>query len=386
MKIIICNKFYYNRGGDCTYIINLEHLLKSHGHEVAIFAMDYPLNFQTEWQKYFPSNMSKIKALFRPFGTREVKEKFIRLLEDFSPDIVHLNNIHTQLSPIIGEIASNKGIKVIWTLHDYKLLCPRYDCLRNNNILCEECFFDDKSGCKKYKCIKNSHIGSYIGYHEAITWNRKRLENNTTTFICPSSFMAKKMIKGKFSPQKIKTLCNFIDINKCKKISFSKNNYCCYIGRLSNEKGIQTLIRTMNKLPYKLIVIGTGPLEAELKTIAKNNIEFVGFKKWNEIKELVSQARFSIIPSECYENNPLSVIESLCLGTPVLGANIGGIPELIIPNVSGLTFESKNSEDLQKKIIEMFQMDFNYKEIAENSQKQFNAEKYYDELITIYKS
>ena len=118
--------------------------------------------------------------------------------------------------------------------------------------------------------------------------------------------------------------------------------------------------------------------------IAKNNIEFVGFKKWNEIKELVSEARFSIIPSECYENNPLSVIESLCLGTPVLGARIGGIPELIIPNVSGLTFESKNSEKLQEKITEMFQMNFNYQEIAENSQKQFSAEKYYHNLMNIY--
>ena len=384
MKIILSNKFYYNRGGDCSYVLNLEQLLKSHGHEVAIFAMDYPHNFQTVWQKYFPSNMSKIKALVRPFGTKEVKEKFIQLLEDFKPDIVHLNNIHTQLSPIIGEIAAAKGIKVIWTIHDYKLLCPRYDCLRNNETLCELCFTGDKSNCNTHKCIKGSRIGSLIGYYEAITWNRKRLEKNTNTFICPSSFMAGKMIQGKFDPQKIKTLCNFIDINKCKTDSFSKKNYCCYIGRLSNEKGIKTLIHAMNQLPYKLIVIGTGPLEEELKSIAKNNIEFVGFKKWNEIKEFVSEARFSIIPSECYENNPLSVIESLCLGTPVLGARIGGIPELIIPNVSGLTFESKNSEKLQEKITEMFQMNFNYQEIAENSQKQFSAEKYYHNLINIY--
>ena len=151
MRIILSNKFYYNRGGDCSYTLNLEQMLKSHGHEVAIFAMDYPLNFQTEWQKYFPSNMSKIKALVRPFGTKEVKKKFIQLLEDFKPDIVHLNNIHTQLSPIIGEIATAKGIKVIWTIHDYKLLCPRYDCLKNNKTLCELCFTGDKSNCKKNK-------------------------------------------------------------------------------------------------------------------------------------------------------------------------------------------------------------------------------------------
>ena len=384
MKIIICNKFYYNRGGDCTYTLNLEQLLKSHGHQVAIFAMDYPNNFATEWKKYFPSNMTKFKAFTRPFGSKEVIDKFTQLINDFKPDIIHLNNIHTQLSPVIGEIASQKGIKVIWTIHDYKLLCPRYDCLRNNKIICELCFSGSKSFCKKYKCIKGSIIGSYIGYYEATTWHKERLENNTTKFICPSHFMTQKMIDGNFNPEKIKTICNFINVDKCKQDDFSKKDYCCYIGRLSNEKGIKTLINAMNQLPYKLIIIGTGPLEKELKSIAKSNIEFVGFKNWDEIKSIVSLAKFSIIPSEWYENNPLSVIESLSIGTPVLGANIGGIPELITEYISGLTFESKNINDLKEKITEMFKINFDYKAIAETSQKRFNAEVYYNELIQIY--
>lgn len=122
MKILLANKFYYRRGGDCVYMLNLEQLLKAHGHEVAVFAMDYPENLDTPWKKYFPKNMSKLMAFTRPFGDTEVKSKFSQLLNDFKPDVVHLNNIHTQLSPLIAKLAHEYGAKVVWTLHDYIFL------------------------------------------------------------------------------------------------------------------------------------------------------------------------------------------------------------------------------------------------------------------------
>ncbi len=385
MKILLSNKFYYRRGGDCIYMLNLEQLLKSYGHEVAVFAMDYPENIETPWKQYFPQNMSKLMAFTRPFGSAEVKVKFNRLLDDFKPEVVHLNNIHTHLSPIIAELAHNRGIKVVWTLHDYKLLCPRYDCLRNGNDICELCFNGDKSSCKTYKCMKGSTLASLIGYKEATTWNRRRLEACTDVFICPSKFMAQKMIQGGFISKKLIPLCNFIDIDKCKKDTYEKENYYCYIGRLSHEKGVKTLIKAAQKLPYKLVVIGGGPLSDELKNETTNaNIEFVGYKQWDEIKEIVSKARFSVIPSEWYENNPLSVIEAQCLGTPVLGARIGGIPELIENGVTGMTFESRNVNDLTSKLEAMWQHTFNYKEIALTSQKRYNSESYYQSILKIY--
>lgn len=385
MKILLSNKFYYRRGGDCIYMLNLEQLLKSYGHEVAVFAMDYPENIETPWKQYFPQNMSKLMAFTRPFGSAEVKVKFNRLLDDFKPEVVHLNNIHTHLSPIIAELARNRGIKVVWTLHDYKLLCPRYDCLRNGNDICELCFNGDKSSCKTYKCMKGSTLASLIGYKEATTWNRRRLEACTDVFICPSKFMAQKMIQGGFISKKLIPLCNFIDIDKCKKDTYEKENYYCYIGRLSHEKGVKTLIKAAQKLPYKLVVIGGGPLSDELKNETTNaNIEFVGYKQWDEIKEIVSKARFSVIPSEWYENNPLSVIEAQCLGTPVLGARIGGIPELIENGVTGMTFESRNVNDLTSKLEAMWQHTFNYKEIALTSQKRYNSESYYQSILKIY--
>lgn len=390
MKVLLSNKFYYRRGGDCVCTINLEELLKQNRHEVAIFAMQHPDNLKTPWSKYFPSEVKfkpeagMLEALLRPFGTNEVKRNFTALLNDFHPDIVHLNNIHSQLSPVIAEIAHQKGIKVVWTLHDYKLLCPRYDCLRNGETPCEACFLD-KHKVLEYKCMKNSRSASYLSYREAVKWNRKRLEACTNLFICPSRFMAEKMRQGGFDSKKLKTVCNFVDTEKCHRDDYAKReNYYCFIGRLSHEKGIRTLIEAANSLPYKLIVIGGGPLEEELKAMAGNNIEFVGFKQWNDIKDLVGKARFNVIPSEWYENNPLSAIEAQCMGTPVLGARIGGIPELIEEGITGMTFESRNKEDLKMKIESMMQQSFDYEAIARKSRERYNAEVYYQQIMQLY--
>ncbi len=387
MRILLSNKFYYRRGGDCIYMLNLEQLLKAHGHEVAVFAMDYPENINTPWKRYFPQNMSKLMAFTRPFGSLEVRAKFTKLLDDFRPDVVHLNNIHTQLSPVIAELTHKRCIRVVWTLHDYKLLCPRYDCLRDGKEVCELCFNGDKTPCKTHKCMKGSALASMIGYREAVMWNRERLEECTDLFVCPSRFMAEKMAQGGFRKDKLRLLCNFIDIEKCRKDSYDKDDYYCYIGRLSHEKGVGTLIEAASRLPYRLKVIGGGPLNEELRMKneeLKGNVEFLGFRQWDEIKEIAGRARFTVIPSEWYENNPLSVIEAECIGTPVLGARIGGIPELIDEGVNGMTFESGNASDLAEKIEAIYNAKFDYTAIAGTAMKRYNAEAYYTEIMKCY--
>jgi glycosyltransferase involved in cell wall biosynthesis len=198
--------------------------------------------------------------------------------------------------------------------------------------------------------------------------------------------MQEEMEKGGFDRNKLITLCNFIDVEKCKRQDYTKENYYCYVGRLSHEKGVMTLLEAANRLPYRLVIIGDGPLASELKAKAHSQIEFVGYKDWDEIKELVGKAHFSVIPSEWYENSPLSAIEAKCLGTPVLGARIGGIPELIEEGKTGMTFESRNVEDLRTKIKEMWNTSFNYQQIAFDSMNRYNDEKYYKEIMKIYRS
>ena len=284
---------------------------------------------------------------------------------------------------MIAELAHQRGIKVVWTLHDYKLLCPRYDCLRNGKVICEDCFID-KINVLKNNCMKDSLFASYIAYKEALSWNRERLEACTDAFICPSQFMMSEMRKGGFDEQKLHVLCNFLDVGKCDKNLYGKEDLYCFVGRLSHEKGIKTLIKAANQLLYKLIVIGDGPLKKELESLGKSNVEFVGFKQWDDIKRFVCKAKFCVVPSECYENNPFAIIESQCLGTPVLGAKIGGIPELIKDKQEGMLFESGNVDDLKNKIEVMFNQSFDYETLAKRAQTKFCAGKYYEQLIQIY--
>ena len=211
--------------------------------------------------------------------------------------------------------------------------------------------------------MKGSLLASFVGYKEAVTWNRKRLEECTDLFVCPSRFMAEKMAQGGFRKDKLKVLCNFIDVEKCRKDDYAKQDYYCYVGRLSHEKGVGTLVEAAARLPYKLKIIGGGPLSEEIK----GNVEFLGFCQWNDIKDIVGKAKFTVIPSEWYENNPLSVIEAECLGTPVLGARIGGIPELIDEDMNGMTFESGNADAL-----------------ADAAMKRYNDESYYGEIKKCY--
>jgi len=390
MKILLVNKFYYRRGGDCIYTLNLEELLYRNGHEVAVFAMDYPDNFNTKWSKYFPSEvkfrpgLGIIEALMRPFGTSEVKRKFNAILDDFNPDIVHLNNIHSQLSPIIAEISHQRGIRVIWTIHDCKLVCPRYDCMRDG-IRCELCA-DNAKNCLKYKCMKDSWIASLIAYLEAKKWNVSKLENISDIFLCPSNYMADTMLNGHFQKKKIRVLCNFIDIEKIDQPNYNKQLYYCYVGRLSKEKGVHTLLKAASALPYKLVIIGSGPLENEFRSYycKYSNVEFLGQLDWKDLCPILNNALFSVLPSECAENNPLTVIESQCLGTPVLGARIGGIPELIDEKKNGMTFNSGDVADLIDKIKKMFETVFPYKEIANEARDKYSSRNYYGHLMKLY--
>lgn len=393
-RVLIVNKFYYPRGGDCVCAINLEKLLRQKGHEVAVFAMQYDENIQSEYSEYFASNVefaggvgAKIKAAKRIFGFGSIKNEFVRILKDFKPDVVHLHNIHSYLSPVVAKIAKEFGAKVVWTLHDYKLLCPSYACLANG-VPCEKCY-KDKKWILKNRCMKGSMVASALAYFEAKFWNKSKLEKYTDTFICPSAFMQSRMMLGEFD--KLNVLCNFVDPQKLELFKqqrvAERENYYIYVGRLSQEKGVETLVRAAKQLPYKLKIVGSGPLEKSLKEQSEGcqNIEFLGHQNAESVARLLSAARFSVASSECYENNPLSVIESLCAGTPVVGANIGGIPELIREN-NGIIFESRNTELLKKALETAYTKDWQYDKIKDIAIEEFSPERYYDKVLKIYHS
>lgn len=391
-KILLVNKFYYNRGGDCIQTINLRKILEDNGHEVAVFSMQYPQNIPSGYDKYYPKQVdfsggvkAKLNAAARIFGIGDVKKQFAKLLKDFAPDVVHLHNIHSYISPVVAKLAKKRGCKVVWTMHDYKLACPSYSCLYNGKP-CELCL-TDKMGVLKTRCMKGSLGASLLAYFEARYWNLKKLVKYTDIFICPSEFMGKMLLKAGVPQNKISVKNN--PILEQKEFCDSKNNksdYYCYVGRLSEEKGIETLLKAASELPYKLKVAGDGPLGEMLRERYKcKNIEFLGQISREEVVTLLSEAMFSVVPSECYENNPGSLIESLCMGTPVVGANIGGIPELISKS-DGILYESFNKESLKFAIESIFKRVSFYdrKSIADSANKRYSSLNYYNEIISIY--
>ena len=393
-SILLVNKFYYNRGGDCVAMLSTEQLLKAKGHEVAVFSMKYPKNLPTEWEPYFPDEINftsgnlfeRIRAASRLFKSGEVTKQFNLLLNDFQPDVVHLHNIHSYLSPVVAEIAHRKGIRVVWTMHDYKLICPAYNCLSKGEV-CERCF-TGKSGVLINKCIKNSYPASILGWMEALYWHKKKLTDITDCFISPSSFLKTKMVQAGFPEEKIAVLTNFMSgkVN----LSASKKGYYCYVGRISEEKGIDTLLHAATQLPYHLKIIGDGPLLNTYRSaFTRQNIDFTGYLPPEKVYETVKDANCMVLPSICYENNPLSVIEALCMGTSVLGARIGGIPELIDDGVNGLLFTPKNISELKEKIelsFNRFNDGYNFEKIGLTAQNKFSSETFYKKLIEIFKT
>ena len=393
-KILLVNKFYYPRGGDCVVMMNTESMLLSAGYDVAVFAMQYPGTADSPYKRYFANEVNfsggiseKLNGLKRTLGLGDIRVSFERILDDFQPDVVHLHNIHSYLSPIVAQMAHERGIRVVWTLHDYKLLCPAYTCTREGHP-CELCY-TDKSNVLKHRCMKGSLAASAIAWLEAKWWSLKRLEAITDTFICPSEFMASKMQLGGFGKQKLKVLCNFIDPQKLALLQRTdgseRSHYYCYVGRLSEEKGVRTLLEAAKGIHHELRIAGGGPLADELKEkyAAFPHIKFLGHLDAKGIASLLSKAKCSVIPSEWYENNPLSVIESLCAGTPVVGAEIGGIPELIDES-TGITFESGNAEALAAAIGKAMDKQWSHQAIKDCSISRFSPEGHLRDLTNIY--
>lgn len=398
-RVILVNKFYYRRGGDCVSVLNTERLLKEHGHDVAVFAMNHPDNLSSTWSRYWPEEVTfsgsvaeKAAAFRRLMGLDGVGAAFRRMVKEFRPDVVHLHNVHSYLSPVVGRIARSSGARVVWTLHDYKLICPAYTCLRDGSP-CTECL-TDRSKVLTRRCMKGALSASLTAYAESARWNRKTLERMTDRFICPSGFMASMMSLGGFSSDRLTVLPNFISPDSattCEQriasagFTCEREPYICYVGRLAPEKGIGSLLAAASELPYEFRIAGTGPIENQLRQQYSHcrNIHFMGHLNEEQTAELLGNARLSVIASECFENNPLSVIESLCAGTPVACSRIGGIPELIDSD-SGVLFTPGSKEDIKRTIHKAWGTAYDNRNIATRSLSRFSSRAHYHALMDIY--
>lgn len=404
MKILMINKFLYPNGGSETYMFSLGKFFESQGHSVEYFGMEHEgrcvgnsVNVYTSDMDFHTANgFKKMGYALKTIYSKEARKKIRQVLNSFQPDICHLNNFNYQLTPsIILEIKkwskeTNKKCKIIYTAHDYQLVCPNHMCKNPNTLKnCEKCLSGNYTNCTKDKCIHGSTLKSFIGMCEAKFWNVMKVYENIDVIICCSEFLKRKLDSNKILAKKTITMHNFLpkkglEIDK----NPEKKDYVLYFGRYSKEKGIETLIQSCKALPnIPFVFAGTGEEEFLNKIHELPNVKEVGFLSGEKLEKTIREAKFSVYPSEWYENCPFSILESQMLGTPVIGANIGGIPELIENVKTGLLFESGNKANLINMIKSLYTNEGLQKDMVANclSKRYITIDNYYAELLKIYK-
>lgn len=398
MKILMVNKFLYPNGGSETYVFKLGEYLQAQGHEVQYFGMKHKgccvgnrVNAYTSDMDFHSGNkLSKLTYPIKTIYSKEARTQIRKVLDDFMPNVVHLNNFTYQLTPsMILEIMkwrkqTGRECKIVFTAHDYNLICPNH-MLNNPNTHqnCEKCLGGHFLNCTKGKCIHGSKAKSAIGSLEAYFWRWNGVYKYINKVICCSEFMKMKMDSNPLFAMKTIVIHNFVDKVEWKEVT--KKDYVLYFGRFSEEKGLGILLKVCKELSnIQFVFAGTGPLEGATNGI--KNIKNVGFQTGVKLEQLIREARFSIYPSEWYENCPFSVMESQVYGTPVLGANIGGIPELIQIGKTGELFESGNAQELKEHIQKFWKDRKLTEEYSQNCRNiSFDTiSEYYEKLMQIY--
>ncbi|MEQ1558688.1 MAG: glycosyltransferase family 4 protein [Methyloglobulus sp.] len=399
-KILSVNNYHYRRGGsDVVYLEHAE-LMESQGWSNAFFSMHHPQNIATPWSEYFVdelefghaySLLEKISMASKVVYSFEAQRKLQSLIENFKPDVAHLHCIYHHLSPAIIPVLKEAGIATVMTAHDLKIACPAYKMLNSGGI-CERCNHGSILNVVKHRCVRDSLSASLIvavesGLHRYLNTYQKYLDRVAV----PSRFFLEKFVEWGWPREKLAYVPNYVDSSKFEP-SYEPGQYFLYFGRLAPEKGVVTLIRAAAKAGVKLKIVGTGPVEAELKEIATQNpgdIEFLGYRTGSELHDLVRGARAVVLPSEWYENAPMSVLESYSLGKPVIGANIGGIPEMVVAGETGWVFESQNVDSLADCLLACNAMDAKSlskigKASREFVDKNFNKQRYVESILELY--
>lgn len=397
MKILLVNKFHYLRGGSEKYYFELAKLLKEHGHEVAFFSMNHEGNISTGDKEYFVDEIdmntgSKLQAL-NVIYSKKNKALMTKALEDFKPDIVHINNFQRQLSASILDAIKEKDIPVVMTAHDFNPICPASIMLFNGEV-CEDCLTKGYSQCFKKKCIKDSTLKSLLGTIEKKYYDMRKMFKKIDCIIAPSEFVKNKYIEGKLACNDIKVIHNFV--NKSEHDEAKLGNYAFYFGRLSKEKGILNLVKAIKEVDNaKLIIAGDGDERENIESFIKENnldgrIDLIGYQNQENIRKCIANARFIVVPSIWYENCPYSILETMEIGKPIIASDIGGIPELVNNDINGFLYEPNEINSLKEKLELLFESDDLTEEFGNNSKKLFeekySADKYYDEIIKVYES
>jgi glycosyltransferase involved in cell wall biosynthesis len=405
MRILFVNAFHYVGAGASTYAFNLADLIRKNGHQIAFFAMQDDRNIPDPNADLFVSHIdfrdlnqhknlvTGFKVLERSIYSTEARAKFSLLLDRFQPDIIHLHNIHAQITPSIIFEAKKRGLPVVWTLHDHKLLCPNsHYLIDSTGQICEAC------GSGKYyqpilkRCKKGSLSASFMAGLEAYAHRAMHVREKVNLFLVPSQFLEGNLIKYGFPKEKCMHLPLFIPDDGFINNSQGFDSYFLFFGRIDKIKGITTLLEAAHQSPETRIILAGRADQSFLKSLGTfpSNVEFVGMKTGQELRQLISGALAVVLPSICYENQPFSILEAFAAGKPVIASNLGGNTELLSGGERGLLFSPGNVSELGAAMKWMLQNPELVKRFGNNAfayaSLNHSSDHHYAVLKQVYKS
>lgn len=398
-KLLSINNYHYRRGG--SDVVYLEHarLMASRGWENAYFSMKHPLNERTPWERHFINEIEftksyslaeKLVNAAKVIYSAEAKRKISSLLEEFNPSIAHLHCIYHHISPSVISELKARSIPVVMTAHDLKIACPAYKMLNAGGI-CEACKGGRVWNVARHRCIHGSAAASGLVAIESAIHKFIGFYREVNRIVVPSRFFISKFTEWGWDESKFTYIPNFVHSGDFDP-GYHPGKYFLYFGRLSVEKGLGTLIRAAAKIGAELVIVGTGPNESDLKGLAESlnaKVRFLGYQSGPDLHTTVRGAKAVVLPSEWYENAPMSVLEAFALGKPVVGARIGGIPEMIEPDINGWLFESGDADQLADVLSNVNSLGI--AEVEERGraaramvEREFTSDRYVEQMLALY--
>lgn len=398
--LLSINNYHYRRGGAEVVFLEQNRLLEEFGWRVVPFCMKHPKNDPSDWAQFFvdeiefgheyslPQKLGRVAKVIYSF---EARHKIRDLVRQVRPDVAHGHNVYHHISPSIFGALKSEGVPTVLTLHDLKLACPAYKMLADDGV-CERCRGGHIWNVVRHRCIKGSLALSGVVLAEtAIHRLLGCYSRHVDRFVVPSRFYVDKLVEWGWDRDRFAHVPNFVDVQAYVPDAKVGRKFV-FFGRLGPEKGLATLVRAGAEARVPLMLIGTGPEEAALRKLAQetgSEVEFRGYLTGAPLEQAIREARAVVLPSEWYENAPMSVLEAYAIGRPVIGADIGGIPELIRDGETGAIFPSGDVTRLAE-CLRMYAeaSDSDVAELGAQGrvwvEKEFTAERYRDRLLAVY--
>lgn len=400
-NLLAINSYFYRRGGSESLLMEHDALFRANGWDTAVFCMRHPDNLESPWERYFVDELEfgkdypiaqRLKMATKVIYSFEARSKLGHLLDEFRPSVAHAHNIYHHISPSVLSLLRDRGVPTVLTAHDLKLACPAYK-MFNRHGVCERCKNGNFLHVVHNRCVHGSlAASSLVAVESALHKMLGLYRNNLERIVVPSRFYLEKLRQWGWNARQMVFIPNYVKSESFDP-KYAAGSYFLFFGRLSREKGVHTLIEAARIANVPLRIVGSGPQEAEIAELASRigNVQLLGRLGGQALWDAVRGARAVVLPSEWFENAPMSILEAYSSGKPVIGARIGGIPEMVVEGLTGLLFESGDADGLACCLTQL--ADASDDKVAqmgraarEHVTTHFTQERYLDEMLSLYDS